>query len=96
MFRGIFISLGMIISKVTDFDLSNAGINMVDWISQTNYKDLQSQRQASGFEFQQGIVTSMGIINMLFRSPLPEFLMHGTIKLRLRGARVTIPVDKNI
>ena len=33
MFRGMFISLGMIISKVTAFDLSNADINMVTWLT---------------------------------------------------------------
>ena len=85
MFRGMFSSLGMIISKVTAFDLSNADINVVDWISQTNSKDLQ-------FKFQRGILTLKWIISMLFLNPLPESLTHRTIKLRqrLRRARATI------
>ena len=97
MFRGIFISLGMIISKVTAFDLSNADINLVDGICQTtNYGDLK--RQACGFQFQRGILTLMWIISMLFLSPLPESLTHRTIKLRQRNRRAlaTIPEGENV
>lgn len=91
MFRGIFIYLGMIISKVTAFGLSNADINMADCISQTNFKDLQ-------FEFRRGIVTLKWIISMLFLNPLPESHTHRTIKLRKRHrrARATIPEGKNV
>ena len=96
MFRAIFISLGMIISKVTAFDLSNADINMVDWICQTNYADLK--RQTCGFQFQRGILTLMWIISMLFLTPLPESLTHRTIKLRQRHrrARATISEGENV
>ena len=88
--------MAILAAKVTAFDLSNADINMVDWICQTNYGDLK--RQAFGFQFQRGILTLMWIISMLFLTPLPESLTHRTIKLRQRHrrARATISEGENV